>query len=195
MNSLQDKKVIAFVGMPGSGKGTCTDYLHEKHHYPVVHFGNMMYEEVQRRGLDNVKDEKFVREDMRKKHGKAVLAKLVAQRADEHFAAGASVVVLDGLYSWSEYKYLEQKYGGQLLVIAVAAPRAERYKRILARTDSHRTYTSEAQIRSREVDEIENLEKGGPIAGADYTILNNQRREDLLASVEALLSQLGLSEM
>src|SRR5438477_13104526 len=63
--TVHQAKILAFVGMPGAGKGTCTEYISRVYAVPVIHFGNMMYEEVQRRGLDNVKDEKFVREDMR----------------------------------------------------------------------------------------------------------------------------------
>lgn len=59
--------IIALVGMPGAGKGTCTDYIAQKYDLPLLHFGNIMYEEVARRGLDNVADEKFVREDMQKR--------------------------------------------------------------------------------------------------------------------------------
>lgn len=183
------KKVIAFVGMPGSGKGTCTDYLHNKYGYPVVHFGNMVYEEVHRRGLDNVKDEKFVREDMRAKEGPAVLAKHAAKKAEEYLAGGDDVVVFDGLYSWSEFKFLSEKFGDDIIVIAITAPRILRYSRILARKDSHRKYTSPDQIRERDIAEIENLEKGGPIAFADYTLVNDKTPEDLLRGLDNILKQ------
>lgn len=180
--------IIALVGMPGSGKGTCTDYLAEKYNWPILHFGNMVYEEVQRRGLDNVKDEVFVREDMRKIEGKAVLAKHVSRKADEYFAAGQKVVVLDGLYSWSEYKFLNEKYGEDLTVIAVAAPKKVRHQRVLDRKDSHRKYTLD-QLIVREIAEIENLEKGGPIANADFTLVNTDTIEDMIGSLENILSQ------
>ena len=181
------KKIIALVGMPGSGKGTCTDFLHTTYGYPVIHFGNMVYEEVQRRGLDNVTDEKFVREDMRKQDGTAVLAKHAAAKADEHFGAGHEVVVFDGLYSWSELKYLVERFGDDLLVIATTAPRRERYKRILARNDAHRKYTSAQQIIDREINEIESLEKGGPIAFADYTIVNDESPEAMLKKLQSII--------
>jgi dephospho-CoA kinase len=189
---MEDKHVIALVGMAGSGKGTCTTYLHEHYGWPVVHFGNMMYEEVQRRGLDNVKDEKFVREDMRAKEGKAVLAKHVARKTDEHFAQGTKVVVLDGLYSWSELKYLSEKYGQALTAIAVATPRKVRYQRILARQDSHRKYANAEDImKNRDIPEIENLEKGGPIAFANYTLLNNSTPEALIAQLNIVLKEIN----
>lgn len=181
------KTVIALVGMPGSGKGTCTDYLREKFGWPLVHFGNMVYEEVQRRGLDNVKDETFVREDMRAKEGPDVLAKHAARKADHYFEKGESTIVLDGLYSWTEYKFLKQKFGDDLLVIATTAPRLERYQRILNRKDGHRKYTSVDQIINREVAEIEHLEKGGPIAYADYTIVNDVEPDAMLNKLTKIL--------
>ena len=181
------KKIIALVGMPGAGKGTCTDYLHDQYGWPLVHFGNMVYEEVQRRGLDNVADERFVRKDMRDKEGLAVLAKHAAKRADELLDGGADVVVFDGLYSWSEYKYLHERYPDMLVVIAITAPRTVRHARILNRKDGHRKYTNEQQIIDREISEIEDLEKGGPIAIADFTLLNNTSKEDLLAQLETAI--------
>lgn len=181
--------ILAFVGMPGSGKDTCTEYVTEHYNVPVLHFGNMVYEEVYRRGLDIVQHEKMVREDMRAKGGPAVLAKMVAEKAHGHLAEGKNRVVLNGLYSWSEYKHLNEVFGDQFVCVAIAAPRALRYKRILARndtTDTHRKYTVK-QIKEREYAEIENLEKGGPIANADYTLLNDKTQADLYQQLDTLL--------
>jgi len=184
-------KVIALVGMPGSGKGTCTDYMSENYGWPVIHFGNMVYDEVQKRGLDNVKDEKFVREDMRAKEGPAVMAKRVAVKAKEYLADGADVVVLDGLYSWSEFKHLHGVFSDSLLMLAVASPRHVRHERVVNRKDSHRQYTTE-QIRERDIEEIENLEKGGPIAYANYTILNDSSLDDMLKKLNEILGKENL---
>jgi dephospho-CoA kinase len=184
---MSDVKIIALVGMPGSGKGTCTDYLSSTYNWPTIHFGNMVYDEVQRRGLHNVKDEKFVRRDMREKEGKEVLAKHAKRKADEYAKDGHNIIVFDGLYSWSEYKYLRQEYGDNLIVIATAAPRLLRYDRILKRKDSHRTYNNAQEIIDRETSEIEELEKGGPIANADYTILNDETPEDMLRQLDKIL--------
>ncbi|MDB5185638.1 MAG: hypothetical protein JWL85_161 [Candidatus Saccharibacteria bacterium] len=188
---MSKKKVIAFVGMPGAGKGTCTNYLEETHDWPVVHFGSMVYEEVQRRGLHNVRDEMFVRTDMREKEGSAVLAKHAARKAQGYFDKGHTRVVLDGLYSWTEYKYLEEVFGDDLIVVAITAPKALRRTRAVARKDGHRTYTID-QIVKREIDEIENLEKGGPIAYADHTILNDQDPFIMIETLEILLKELNL---
>ncbi|HUP26106.1 MAG TPA: AAA family ATPase [Candidatus Limnocylindrales bacterium] len=186
---MNEQKVIAFVGMPGAGKGTCTNYLHDKYGWPVVHFGNMLYEEVQRRGLDNVKDETFVQKDLRDKEGPAVLAKHALKKARDYFKQGSTMVVLDGLYMWSEYKYLDQELGDNLIVIAITAPKKLRRQRVLERKDSHRSYTLE-QLIKREVGEIENIEKGGPIAYADYTIVNDTTPEELILKIEHVLNSI-----
>ena len=176
--------------MPGAGKGTCTTYISETYGVPVIHLGNMMYEEVQRRGLDNVRDEKFVREDMRRIDGPAVLAKHAARKALAEIENGAKAIVFDGLYSWSEYKYLREAFGDDLTVIAVAAPRALRYQRAIGRKDSHRQYTRE-QIEARDIAEIEGLEKGGPIAVADYTLVNKTSPADLITQLSEVLDEIS----
>ena len=189
---MEESRIIAFVGMPGAGKGTCSKYLHTKHGYPLIHFGDMVYEEVHRRGLDNVIDERFVRQDMRKVEGPAVLAKRVAEKVDNYIDNGEHTVVLDGLYSWTEYKFLRDKYGDNLIVIAVVATRALRHQRVVERKDAHRTYTKQ-QVITREIDEIENLEKGGPIAIADYSLLNNGPPEEMLVQLDDVLKQAGIA--
>lgn len=136
---MSSGKVIAIVGMAGSGKGTVAEYLESKG-YPKIYFGGMVYEEVKKRGLDIIKDEKFVREDMRKLEGMDVMAKRASIKIDELFNQGHKAVVCDGLYSWSEYKFLKQKYGDNLVVIAVFTPLNLRYERLIKRRDDHRPY-------------------------------------------------------
>jgi dephospho-CoA kinase len=185
-------KIIAIVGMAGSGKGTITDHL-EALGYPKVYFGGMVYEEVERRGLTIVEHEREVREDMRFQEGPAVLAKRAAARADEYFEKGSKTVIFDGLYSWSEYKYLHEKYKEDLIVVAVFTPRKIRYQRAAARREGHRSYTEEL-IKKRDWEEIENIEKGGPIAIADYTLVNTGKPEDLTAEVDALFKELSVEK-
>jgi dephospho-CoA kinase len=182
-------RVITFVGMPGSGKDTCANYLHDKYGWPVLHFGQMVYEEVQRRGLDNVKDELFVRDDMRQKEGKAVLAKHIAKKAQSYLKDGAEAVLLEGLYSWSEYKHLDKIFGDKFMVIALVAPKELRRHRVLDRPDDHRKYTLD-QLVTREIDEIERLEKGGPIAYADFSIVNDSTPQAMTDKLDEIIDSL-----
>lgn len=183
-------KIIAIVGMPGSGKGTVVDHLEQHYHLPSVYFGGMVYDEVRARGLDIVMDERAVREDMRTQEGPAVLAKRAAARTRELLERGATAVILDGVYSWSEDRYLRHEFGDDIITVATVNPKHVRYERAVARKDAHRPYTR-GQIQMRDIEEIENLEKGGPIAFADYYIANAKDIDELKSQVDALMSELG----
>lgn len=187
---MNTPKVIAILGMPGSGKGTAVKHICETYEVPSVYFGGMVYEEVERRGLDIVMDERMVREDMRRAEGPAVMAKRAAVKAEQMLADGAKFVVLDGVYSWSEDKYLREKFGDDYTSIAIVNPKQVRYQRVVDRKDAHRSYTKE-QIMLRDVEEIENIEKGGPIAFADYFIANASDIPALLEMTDETLGQIG----
>jgi dephospho-CoA kinase len=47
-----------------------------------------------------------------------------------------------------------------------------------------------AAIRERDRSEIENLEKGGPIAAADYYVLNNGTIDELKGEVDKVLKEI-----
>ena len=65
-----------------------------------------------------------------------------------------------------------------------------RYARLADR--SERPLTAE-EAQRRDYQEIENLEKGGPIALADFTLLNNDAPDALLASLDALIARLDFA--
>lgn len=187
---MQKPTIIAILGMPGSGKGTVVTHICDTYHVPSVYFGGMVYEEVERRGLDIVRDERMVREDMRAQEGPAVMAKRASVHAQKALADGAPFVILDGVYSWSEDKYLRETFGEDYVSFAVIAPKSVRYERIVARKDSHRQYTRD-DIMRHDREEIENIEKGGPIAFADYYLMNDHDIDSLKNQVKNLMLRLG----
>ncbi|MBR2725914.1 dephospho-CoA kinase, partial [Candidatus Saccharibacteria bacterium] len=68
---MENVKIIAFVGMSGSGKSVAVDYLTEKG-YPKVYFGGMIYKEMEKRGIERSEDgetEKQFREEIRRVEG------------------------------------------------------------------------------------------------------------------------------
>ncbi|HEX6258744.1 MAG TPA: AAA family ATPase [Candidatus Saccharimonadales bacterium] len=180
--------VIAFVGMPGAGKSSCVDFLKEKG-YPSVYFGGITLEEVKRRGLEPTQaNERIVREDIRITEGTDAYAKRIAEQIGHLANAGQTHIVADGLYSWAEYKYFKSHFGHNVIVVAVVAPRWLRHERMAKRPvrplsleeASHRDYT-----------EIETLEKGGPIANADYTLINSGSLDEIRLQLDALLREIG----
>lgn len=188
MTTPTSPRALALVGMPGSGKTLCASYLEAQGFYQF-RFGSIVVNEVQRRGWEvNPANERIVREEFRKNEGMDVMAK----RALPHLKAALEThpsIVIDGLYSFAEYKTLHHEFGGSMVVVAIFSARHLRYERLTSRTE--RPLTVE-EAETRDYLEIENLEKGGPIALADYTLLNNDDSDKLLASLAALVASLNL---
>lgn len=182
------KKVIALVGMPGAGKSYCVDHLTEKG-LPKVYFGGITVDEVKRRGLPvNEANEKMVREELRRNEGAGVMALRIISKIENLFEEGQKIVVADGLYSWTEYKIFKDTFGDDVLIIAIAAPRKLRHSRLAERPIRP---LNEEEVTAREYAEIENIEKGGPIANADYTIINDGSPKELLKTLDSLLDETG----
>ena len=175
-------KIVAVVGMCGSGKSEITNYFSESGYFRV-HFGDLTFQEVKRKGLElNEANERIVREELRNKYGLASYAIQLLPVITE--AVISSDVVLDGLYSWSEYKFLKENFGSDLVVLAVVANHQIRAERLSLRLVRPLTLR---EVESRDISEVENLEKGGPIARADYYILNNTTKTEMRRQFEEFL--------
>ena len=177
---------LALVGMPGAGKSLCARHLEAKGYFQY-RFGSIVVDEVARRGLPlTPENERIIREEFRANEGMDAIARRalpILKQALER----QNCIVIDGLYSWSEYKTLRGELSGELVVAAIVSERAMRYARLHERLE--RPLTREEAER-RDTQEIENLEKGGPIALADYTLLNNGAPDQLLVALDALIERL-----
>lgn len=184
MRAHDNLHIIAFVGLPGAGISTAVEYLKIKH-IPSVYFGGVILDAMQQAGMDDTpENEQVFRERFREENGKdAVVAQIVPQ-IHNLAKAGQHRIVVDGLYTWTEYKVLRHEFPGQITVVAITAPRLLRHRRLALR--DRRPLTG-AQAEARDWAEIENLEKGGPIALADYSIPNDTSREQFLARIDHLL--------
>ena len=185
----KDVKILAIVGMSGSGKSVVVDHLTDLG-FPKVYFGGMIYKEMQKRGIERTPDgesEKHFREMIRETEGKDWVVRQVIEEAKNLISAGQKRVVLDGLYTWTEYKILKKEFPGQMSVLAVVVDKSVRHKRVSQRPE--RPFNTE-EIQERDRSEIENLEKGGPIAMADYYLLNNSSVEELQAGVDEVLKKI-----
>ena len=144
---------------------------------------------MEKRGIERTEDgktEKEFREMIRATEGVDWVVRQAIAEAKDLIAAGQRRIVLDGVYSWTEYKILKKEFPAHLTFIAIVVDKKLRYARVAERPE--RAFDVSA-IRERDWSEIENLEKGGPIAAADYYILNNGTIDDLKVRLEAILKE------
>lgn len=178
-------KIIVVVGMCGVGKTVACDYL-ESLGLERIYFGAITFEKLQEEGLNvNPENERMMREKLRKEGGMGVFATLNLPKLDALVQKGN--VVVESLYSWDELKIVQERFGSQVITVSVVADKELRYDR-LAKRDI-RPFSREDAIK-RDITEIENIAKAGPIAYADYFIDNNgtilefhQRLDDLLEKI------------
>lgn len=187
MTNNSNTKIIAFVGLAGSGKSSAIDYLTEKG-YPKVYFGGVIYAAMNEAGIEiKEENEKEFRVSIREKEGQDFVVKRIVTEIRGLIGAGQKRIVADGLYSWDEYKIMKHEFPGELAVIAIVAPKHLRHHRISIRPDRPRT---EAEASSRDWSEIEDLNKGGPIAIADHFIINDGDIEKLHQGLDAVLTEI-----
>ena len=176
-------KVVVIVGMCGSGKSIASDYLVEKG-YEKVYFGGVTMEKLKENNLEvNPENEKMIREKLRADLGMGAFSIILLPRIKKYLKS--KNVVLDGLYSWDEYKIIEEELGGQLFVISIVADKELRYSRLSKR--EVRPLTPD-EAKARDLAEIENIRKAPPIAYADYYVLNNGTFDEYKAILDEILN-------
>lgn len=187
--SLNSKTILAFVGMPGAGKSEATQYLYKKN-IPFVRFGALTEEAIKEAGLAlNTKNERIFREKIRKELGMGAYAVKAKPKIDK-LLLKKDCIALDGLYSWEEYTYLK-KYFPFLKLILIYAEPLIRYKRLSQRAIRPILLRDSGD---RDIREIEKLNKGGPIAIADFCIINNSDNlSDLYKNIDEILNKLNIN--
>lgn len=180
------KQIIAILGMCGTGKSTVSNLIKEILGGTVheIYFGDFVQEELSLRQLEKTAfNVKAVRQEMREQGGEGVLAHLTIQKV-KSISNPDATILLDGLYSMTELDILKKEYGNMLFCIAVHADKAIRYKRLRFRP--FRSLTA-SEVDERDRKEIERHDKDGPIALADYHLVNNGSLEELTSKIDSIL--------
>lgn len=184
--NLKNVKILAIVGLTGAGKSEAVEYVTSKQ-FPKVYFGGVIIQAVKDAGLDvTPENEQMMREQLRVEEGKDVVVKRIIKQLQELIDSGQKRIVADGLYTWTEYKALKHEFPGSVELIAVVAPRYLRYRRLAQRPVRPFTHT---EAETRDWSEIENLEKGGPIAIADHYIINKGSIDELQLKIDKILEK------
>lgn len=180
---------MAIVGMPGAGKSEVARVFAECG-FRRVRFGDLTDEEVKRRGLAlSEENERQARESLRREHGMTAYAKLNLPRIES--ALREANVVVDGLYSWEEYLFLKDHFRQGFSVVAIWSAPETRYQRLGQR--AHRPLTRE-EAASRDRAEIEQVNKGGPIAMAEFTIINESSVAVLREQIAVVIKELEIGK-
>lgn len=187
----RDVKIVAFVGLAGAGKSSAVEYITEKG-FPKIYFGGIVLEAMREAGLAiTAENETMFREDIRKREGKDFVVKRAVRQINDLIEAGQKRILLDGLYTWTEYRILKHEFPGELSVIAIVTPRRLRHRRLAVRPE--RPFTAQ-EATQRDWSEIENLEKGGPIAIADHFVINDGDLDALHEKIDTVLEDIEFSQ-
>jgi len=127
-------QVLAFIGAPAAGKTVAAAVARELG-IPVITMGDVIREEVQRRGLPFT-DEYLggVANELRAREGMDVIAKRcipLIRALIEHAVKEAAkpVLVIDGIRGLAEVEAFKQAFGSKFILVRIDAPLELRYAR------------------------------------------------------------------
>ncbi len=187
--SRKTKSIIAIVGLPGVGKTEAAEYFTKEEKLPVVSFGKIINDYVDEHKLEHtIETHEKLRVEFREKHGMEAMAYLSLDKIKNLLEKNMSIVI-DGLYSWEEYKFLRKELPEvKIYLLALFADKKVRYERI-----SNRKYRSGLFGEERDIHELETTNKGNPIAFADFLVKNNFSLQDFHDKLEDVYREIYYS--
>jgi len=111
----------------------------------------------------------------------------------ENLMGSTKIILLESMYSWEEYLIFKEKYQDNFITLAINSCPKTREKRLKNR--SIRPLKNKQEFLTRDYAQIENLNQAGPIARADWTIINEDSLEVLHESIEKALEKLNLKTL
>lgn len=184
MAERKNVKLIAFVGLSGTGKSSVAEYVSERG-VPRVSFANIIANRLESEGLDQtVENERAIRDRLRLDPAGDVVASEIISEINNLIESGQHRIIIDGLGSWDTYKRLHHEFPASLTVVALTARRHIRHRRLTERAENPLT---NKQVDERDYDMVENMNKGAVIAMADYFVIDNGSLEQLHSKIDELL--------
>ncbi|ATU08488.1 dephospho-CoA kinase [Methanohalophilus portucalensis] len=126
-------KIIAFVGMPASGKSEASKVIRNMG-LNVINMGDVIREEVKHRQLDPTDSNTgTVANDLRDKEGMDAVARRCIPKIKQK---DNDVVVIDGVRGIAEVETFKKEFGNEFSLIAISSPIENRFKRVRKRCRS-----------------------------------------------------------
>ena len=175
-------KILAFVGMPASGKSEASSVL-LNHGITVINMGDVIREEVVRRGLEATDaNTGGVGTDLRENEGKdAVAIRCIPKIRD----AADDFIAIDGVRSVAEVDCFKQEFGDDFTLISIDSPLEIRFERVIARKRSD-DMKDISGLKARDDREL-GWGMGEAMEIADVVITNNDTLEDFRKKITALV--------
>ncbi|UCF12283.1 MAG: flagellar hook-basal body complex protein FliE [Thermoplasmatales archaeon] len=179
-------KIVAFTGMPCSGKSEAVRIAKDKG-IQVIRMGDMIWAETKNQGLElNDKNVGEVANSMRDKYGKDIWARKTVDSIKT--LNKSNRIVVDGIRNVEEIIFFKKELSSDFIVIAIDAPDKLRKKRALSRG---------RKDDSNDIKTIEERDKrelrwgiGEVIALADIVISNEGSIDEFRKRVKEFLQKL-----
>ena len=176
-------KIIAFTGMPFSGKSEAVKIAKEQG-ITVVRMGDMIWEETKKQGLElNDQNVGMIANNMRKTHGKDIWAKKTIKKINS--MKETELLVIDGIRNIEEIETFEKELGKNFVLIAIEVCDKTRHKRALMRGRNDDSMDPDV-IKQRDRREL-SWGLGNVIAIADSVVTNEGKLEDFKIKIKKLL--------
>lgn len=123
---MNKKHVMVFVGLPGSGKDTCTGYLSKKYGTTIFSFTTMLKDALNRFYLEYNRDNLIkISEAIRQTFGENTMAKTMAKDAEN---SDATLIAIGNARRLADIEFLSKMEG--FILIEISADMQTRFDRV-----------------------------------------------------------------
>jgi dephospho-CoA kinase len=178
-------KIIAFIGMPATGKGEAAVIASEMG-YPVVNMGDVIRKEVKRCGLAPT-DENLGKTGtrLRQEQGPAAIAK---RCIPDIKAANSDIVIVDGVRNIEEVYMFKEEFGDAFLLINIHSSFDNRLTRIRLRGREDDMLMDKDALRIRDEREL-SWGMGDSIKNAYMNIENDTTLDEFRQRVQKVIEE------
>lgn len=178
-------RIIAFVGMPASGKSEASVIAQDRN-IPVVNMGDVVREEAAKCGLPPTdKNIGGTGTKLREEEGMDIIAKRCVPKIRK---LDSGIVVIDGIRNIDEINHFKEQFGNDFMLVAIDTPLEVRLERVKnrGRSDDMKSI-DELKLRD-EREKSWGLDKA--IEMADVTIDNTSTLPEFRSEIVKLFGKL-----